>query len=109
MVCVCACVRACDYLYLYTAGIDIEGGEGLVVGSDAALRCVSVSPATMIQWINNAGVEVAMTTTGLTLDLPFAPVTDTLHNSEFTCRVTRSTENGGTGELSATLTVTGEA
>ncbi|XP_064387176.1 uncharacterized protein LOC135335578 [Halichondria panicea] len=80
-------------------GIDIEGVEGLVVGSNAALRCVSVSPATMIEWVNS-GVEVTMTTTGLTLDLPFTPVTDTLHNSEFTCRVTRSPSNGGTGELS---------
>ncbi|XP_064386138.1 mucin-2-like isoform X3 [Halichondria panicea] len=86
-------------------GIDIEGVEGLVVGSDATLRCVSVSPATMIQWINTAGDEITMTTMGLTLDLPLTPVTDTLHNSEFTCRVTRSPSNGGTGELSTTLTV----
>ena len=105
---VCVCMRAC-VINLYTAGIDIEGVEGLVVGSDATLRCVSVSPATMIQWINSAGDEVAMTTTGLTLDLPLTPVTDTLHNSEFTCQVTRSPSNGGTGELSTTLTVTGEA
>ena len=95
---VCVCMRAC-VINLYTAGIDIEGVEGLVVGSNAALRCVSVSPATMIEWVNS-GVEVTMTTTGLTLDLPFTPVTDTLHNSEFTCRVTRSPSNGGTGELS---------
>ena len=100
------CVRVIN---LYTTGIDIEGVEGLVVGSDATLRCVSVSPATMIQWINTAGDEITMTTMGLTLDLPLTPVTDTLHNSEFTCRVTRSPSNGGTGELSTTLTVIGEA
>ena len=80
-----------------------------MVGSDAILTCVSVSPATMIQWINSVGDEVAMTITGSTLDLPFTPVTDTLHNSVFTCRVNKSINNGGTGELSTTLSVTGEA
>ena len=59
----------------------------------------------MIQWLDPGGVEVAMTTTGQTLDLPFNPVSDSLHNSVYTCRVTRAE---GTGEQSTTLTVTGE-
>ena len=46
-----------------------------------------------------------MTTTVQTLDLPFTPVSDSLHNSVYTCRVTRAE---GTGEQTVTLTVTGE-
>ena len=62
----------------------------------------------MIQWLDPSGTEVAMTTTEQMLDLPFNPVSDSLHNSVYTCRATRSVADGGPGEQTVTLTVTGE-
>ena len=93
-----------------STGISIEGDDSLpfTVGTAASIRCVSESPATMIQWLDPSGVEVAMTTAGQTLDLPFNPVSDSLHNSVYTCRATRAEGDGGTGEQTVTLTVTGE-
>ena len=93
--------------WTFSTGISIEGDGSLpfTVGTTASIRCVSDSVATMIQWLDPSGVEVAMTTTGQTLDLPFTPVSDSLHNSEYTCRATRAE---GIGEQNVTLTVTGE-
>lgn len=79
------------------------------MGSPASLRCVSVAPATMIQWFDSNGAVVAMTTGEDILDLSFSPIDDTLHDSMFTCRVTRLVGEGGTGELNTRpLRVIGE-
>ena len=76
------------------------------VGGVATLSCVSDSDVIMIEWFDYTMTQVAMTTTGRTLNHTFSPVRDDLQGSEFTCRVTRT---GGTREQSIVLSVTGES
>lgn len=97
----------CWHLLSFCTGISIEGASSLpfIVGSTANIRCVSDSPVTIIQWLGTSDIEIAMTMTGQTLDLQISPVSDSLHNSVYTCRVTRAE---GTREQSITLSVTGE-
>ena len=76
------------------------------VGSTATLSCVSDSDATMIEWLDGNSISVSMTTVGRELDLVLNPVRDDLHQTTFTCRVTRA---NGVGEQSITLSVIGES
>ncbi len=70
----------------------------------ATLSCISDSDVTMIEWFDGSNTRVNMTTTGRRLDYVLDPVSDDLHETTFTCRVTRTT---GVAEQSITLTVTG--
>ncbi len=74
------------------------------MGSTATLSCVSDSDVITIEWFDGSNTRVAMTTTGRTLDYILNPVSDDLHETTFTCRVTRTT---GVAEQSIILTVTG--
>ena len=76
------------------------------MGGIATVSCVSDSDATMIEWFDGSNTRVNMTTTGRRLDNVLDPVSDNLHETTFTCRVTRTT---GVAEQSLTLTVTGES
>ncbi len=88
------------------AGVQILGDiPPFTVGSTATLSCVSDSDATMIEWCDGSGIRVDVTTTGRTLDYVLDPVRDDLHQTTFTCRVTRV---NGVGEQSITLSVIGE-
>ncbi len=88
------------------AGVQILGDDPpFAVGGMATLLCVSDSDVTMIEWFDGSNTRVNMTTTGRKLDYTLYPVTDDLHETTFTCRVTRTT---GVAEQSITLTVTGE-
>ena len=75
------------------------------VGGVATITCVSDSPASMIQWLDNTGSQVAMTISEQTLDYSFNPVRDDIQGSRFTCRVTRVNEMV---DQLITLFVTGE-
>ena len=90
---------------MFVSGIQILGGDPpLTVGSITTLSCVSDSDVIMIEWFDDSNTRVSMTTTGRTLDYILNPVSDDLHETTFTCRVTRTT---GVVEQSITLTVTG--
>ncbi len=87
-------------------GVQILGDSPpFTVGDTATLSCVSDSDANMIEWFDGSGTRVDMTTTGRSLDLVLNPVRDDLHQTTFTCRVTRA---NGVGEQSITLSVIGE-
>ncbi len=86
-------------------GVQILGDDPpFTVGGMATISCISDSDATMIEWFDGSNMEVNMTTTGRRLDNVLGPVRDDLHETTFTCRVTRTT---GVAEQSITLTVTG--
>ncbi len=72
----------------------------------ATLSCVSYFDAIIIEWFDGSNTRVNMTTTGRRLDYVLDPVSDHLHETTFTCLVTRAT---GVAEQSITLTVTGKS
>ncbi len=87
-------------------GVQILGDSPpFTVGSTATLSCVSDSDANMIEWFDGSVTRVDMTTTGRSLDLVLNPVRDDLHQTTFTCRVTRA---NGVVEQNITLSVAGE-
>ncbi len=59
----------------------------------------------MIEWFDGSGTRVDMTTTERTLDYVLDPVTDDLHQTTFTCRMTRAND---VIEHSITLSLIGE-
>ncbi len=88
------------------AGIQIQSDmPTFIVGDMATLTCVSETDAIMIEWFDGNNAQVNMTTAGRTLDYILNPVSDDLHETTFTCRVTRVF---GTAEQNITLDVTGE-
>ena len=90
---------------MFVSGVQILGDDlPLTVGSITTLSCVSDSDATMIEWFDGSNTRVNMTTNGRRLNNVLDPVSDHLHETTFTCRVTRTT---GVVEQSITLTVTG--
>ncbi len=96
----------CYYYVCVCAGVQIPGDSPpFTVGSTATLSCVSDLDATMIEWFDGSGTRVDMTTTGRTLDYVLDPVSDDLHQTTFTCRVTR---DNGVVEQSITLSLIGE-
>ncbi len=89
------------------AGVQIRGDNPpFIVGDVATLSCDSDSDAMMIEWIDGNNTRVNMTTTGRRLDYVLDPVSDDLHDTTFTCRVTRT---ASTANQTITLTVIGEA
>ncbi len=90
---------------MYT-GVQILGDTPpFTVGGMATLSCVSDSDAMMIEWFDGSNTSIGNTNTGRTLDYVLNPVSDDLHDTSFTCRVTRA---AGTAEQDITLTVIGE-
>ena len=63
--------------------------QSLVVGEAASITCVSDAPATRIEWLDSERRVVARVTSMDQLVLTFNPVNDSIHNSVYTCRVTR--------------------
>ena len=70
------------------AGVVIIHNQ-FIVGRSATARCISDTPATLIEWLTNAGVVVESATSTQQLDLGFSQVSDSIHNQTYTCRVTR--------------------
>ena len=79
-----------NYYYDINAGVVILGADqSLVVGEAASITCVSDAPATRIEWLDSERRVVARVTSMDQLDLTFNPVNDNVHNSVYTCQVTR--------------------
>ena len=76
------------------------------VGESATARCISDTPATQIEWLNEEDVVVLNATSIQQLDLIFSPVNDSIHGQIYICRVTR---NGGMiGTQNFTVDVVGK-
>ena len=60
-----------------------------IVGMSATLTCTSDVSADKIEWLDNDRRVVARVTFSDRFDLTFNPVNDSLHNSVYTCQVTR--------------------
>ena len=60
----------------------------------------------MMEWLRNGMVVESAAFTGIQeLDLVFSPVSDSIHNQVYLCRVTRDGENGRTVTAMQNLTV----
>ena len=87
------------------SGVEIVGpDQSLVVGVIASISCISGVPATRIEWLDNERRVVARVTSMDQFDLTFNPVNDSIHNSVYTCRVTRGDD---IAEQVVTITVAG--
>ena len=73
----------------------------LIVGTVATLTCSSDLDVTMTEWLYHGGV--VQSSTGPQTQLLFNPVNDTIHNRQYTCRVTSPY-----GAQQQTITVTTE-
>ena len=67
--------------------MDVSQGQ-LTVGENAVITCSSVIQASL-EWLDNEGRVVASVSSQKQLELMFNPVNDSLHNTQYTCRVTR--------------------
>ena len=65
--------------------------DQLNIGASATASCFSDTPATRMEWLQN-GVVIASDTSTQQLDLAFSPVSDSIHNQLYVCRVTRQAE-----------------
>ena len=72
------------------------------MGNDATLTCSSDLDASSVEWLYNG--QVVVSSSGPQADLMFTPVNDSIHNTEYTCRVTNAY---GTLEQSVTTLVEG--
>ena len=87
---------------VFFAGVKIVGpDQSLVVGVIASISCISDVPAIRL---DNERRVVARVTSMDQLDLTFNPVNDSIHNSVYTCRVTRRDD---IAEQVVTITVAG--
>ena len=80
----------------------------LIVGEQATLTCTCASHlnVTRIEWEYN-GVSVAVNVTGVTVELTFDPVNDSIHDRLYICRVI--TTAGRVLSDSVTVTVSGKS
>ena len=75
------------------------------VGSAATLSCSDLA-ASSIEWLDSMRRVMEMTTSQQQLDLTFNPVNDSIHNTGYSCRVTR--RDGTVVEQIVILNVTSE-
>ena len=66
--------------------------DSFIVGMSASLTCTGDTPATRIEWLDSERRVVSRVTSMDQLDLTFSPVNDSIHNSVYTCRVTRGND-----------------
>ena len=78
--------------------------DQLNIGISATASCFSDAPATRMEWLQN-GVVIASDTSTQRLDLEFSPVSDSIHNLVYICRVTR--QGGAQAEQNFTAIVDG--
>jgi len=82
----------------------ITGNEiPLPVGDNATLTCSSDLDVNMVEWLYNG--QVVVSSSGPQADLVFTPVNDSIHNTQYICRVTSPY---GVQEYSSLIRVTGK-
>ena len=97
---VCLCKVSPKYA---RAGLQISGYRSQYsVGDVATIECSFDLNSTSIEWLYNN--EVIMSTEDAQLNLTFSPVHDTVHNRQYTCRVSTSY---GVQERNITIRVEG--
>ena len=89
----------------FFSGVSVRSNP-FIFGMSATLTCTSDAPATKIEWLDSEERVVARVTSMNWLDLIFNPVNDSIHNSVYTCRVTRGEEM--VAEQTITVDVTGK-
>ena len=91
-------------MFLSTSALNISGYSGtLMVGESANIICSSDLDGTRIQWLYN-GTVVANSSSSQA-NLIFNPVSDSLHNRQYTCRVSNMY---GSVEQTITISVQGK-
>ena len=78
--------------------------DAFYIGSSEYVTCSSDLDVTSIEWLYE-GTVVASSSTG-SVQLTFDPVTESIHQKEYICRI--STVHNGIVEYSATIFVTSE-
>ena len=79
--------------------------DQFIVGGSATATCISDTQAIRIEWVTDRVVVESATSTEQ-LDLVFPLVSDSIHNQDYTCRVTR--EGGMTATQNFTVKVDGK-
>ena len=94
---------------LICTGVSVTGNDApLTVGMEHTVTCTTPIPSgAMLEWLNSAGVTVLSTTAMQTLDLVFAPVNDSIHSQQYSCRVTTPSDPSFEAVTTITVTVTG--
>ena len=78
----CSCIFC-----LYDTGLQISGhSPQFNVGDTVTITCSFDLSLTSIMWLYDD--VVAMSSSDSQLNLTFSPVNDTIHNRQYTCRVT---------------------
>ena len=89
-------------LIMLLLGLQVTMPNVLIVGTVATLNCSSDLDVTMTEWLYNEGV--VQSSTSSQAQLVFNPVNDTIHNRQYTCRVTSPY---GVQQQTITVTVEG--
>ena len=95
---------------LSVVGIQTTGGDqSLTVGEMNTITCSTSLDISDIVWIDDMDTVVASNSEGVQqLDLVFNPVSDSIHNRMYTCRITSVAVDQSTNEnlvISKTITV----
>ena len=80
--------------------------DRFIVGGSVTVRCKTDTLSTRIEWLTDGVVLARSATSTQQLDLVFPLVNDSIHNQDYTCRVTR--EGGMTATQNFTLKVDGK-
>ena len=96
---------------LTIVGIEIVGGDQpLIVGVTNTITCITSLDISDIVWIDGMDSIVASNSDGVQqLNLVFNPVTDSIHNRVYMCRITAVAVDPATNlplEISETVTIT---
>ena len=77
--------------YLGFVGVVIESvAETYTVGNNANITCRSDVATEKIEWLRDEGKVIVSESNASQLELPFAPVNDSVHGQVYVCRVTRN-------------------
>ena len=86
------------------------GVEPLIVGEMDTITCSTSVEIISIEWIDDMETTVASDNTGeKQLELVFNPVTDSIHNRMYTCRINATALDQSTGlplEIEGTVNIT---
>ena len=96
-----------NWVYISHSGLQIVSPlQPLMVGGSATITCSTDLNVTSIEWLDSGDIVVESDTSGQQqLNLEFSPVNDSIHNAQYTCRITA---NGVVSERNITVTVQGE-
>ena len=90
----------CVWNTLSVVGIETMGGDqSLTVGEMSTITCSTSLGISDIVWIDDMDTVVARNSEGVQqLDLVFNPVSDSIHNRMYTCRITAVAVDQSTNE-----------